>query len=131
MCFARIARPFVLFFFLMIRRPPRSTLFPYTTLFRSVPRPAGPGGPDRARRRARGPPGGGARVAERTRAARSGLRAKPRSRAEGRARDRNGRRRRGAFGRRRRPAPGGRGRRALRDRDGGGRRGGGLRELPG
>src|SRR5256885_7642925 len=26
------------FFFLMIRRPPRSTLFPYTTLFRSVPR---------------------------------------------------------------------------------------------
>src|SRR5258707_7518401 len=37
----------VIFFFLMIRRPPRSTLFPYTTLFRSrfherrrrVPRP--------------------------------------------------------------------------------------------
>src|SRR5256885_9504079 len=28
------------FFFLMIRRPPRSTLFPYTTLFRSVPCPA-------------------------------------------------------------------------------------------
>src|SRR2546428_9131334 len=29
------------FFFLMIRRPPRSTLFPYTTLFRSLdPRPA-------------------------------------------------------------------------------------------
>src|ERR1017187_2145603 len=27
---------FVVFFFLMIRRPPRSTLFPYTTLFRSV-----------------------------------------------------------------------------------------------
>src|SRR3712207_8383969 len=26
---------FILFFFLMIRRPPRSTLFPYTTLFRS------------------------------------------------------------------------------------------------
>src|SRR5574344_2860782 len=25
------------FFFLMIRRPPRSTLFPYTTLFRSFP----------------------------------------------------------------------------------------------
>src|SRR2546430_17177694 len=25
------------FFFLMIRRPPRSTLFPYTTLFRSGP----------------------------------------------------------------------------------------------
>src|SRR5216684_8251072 len=44
-------------FFLMIRRPPRSTLFPYTTLFRSRrwpwagprPRPPGP----RARRRDR------------------------------------------------------------------------------
>src|SRR5216683_2128638 len=30
---------FVFFFFLMIRRPPRSTLFPYTTLFRSGPSP--------------------------------------------------------------------------------------------
>src|SRR2546429_2581748 len=29
------------FFFLMIRRPPRSTLFPYTTLFRSVVREQG------------------------------------------------------------------------------------------
>src|SRR3712207_7873063 len=29
-----------LFFFLMIRRPPRSTLFPYTTLFRSPVQPA-------------------------------------------------------------------------------------------
>src|SRR2546429_1260066 len=28
------------FFFLMIRRPPRSTLFPYTTLFRSLPHPS-------------------------------------------------------------------------------------------
>src|SRR5947199_10860453 len=28
-------RIFSFFFFLMIRRPPRSTLFPYTTLFRS------------------------------------------------------------------------------------------------
>src|SRR5216683_5128662 len=28
---------FCFFFFLMIRRPPRSTLFPYTTLFRSRP----------------------------------------------------------------------------------------------
>src|SRR5690349_24744796 len=27
---------FLLFFFFMIRRPPRSTLFPYTTLFRSI-----------------------------------------------------------------------------------------------
>src|SRR3972149_9958830 len=29
------ASSLILFFFLMIRRPPRSTLFPYTTLFRS------------------------------------------------------------------------------------------------
>src|SRR3712207_7173913 len=29
----------LLFFFLMIRRPPRSTLFPYTTLFRSLAAP--------------------------------------------------------------------------------------------
>src|SRR3712207_8850748 len=35
-----------LFFFLMIRRPPRSTLFPYTTLFRSTSR-----APDPASRR--------------------------------------------------------------------------------
>src|SRR2546427_8302471 len=27
---------YLIFFFLMIRRPPRSTLFPYTTLFRSI-----------------------------------------------------------------------------------------------
>src|SRR2546422_775243 len=33
---------FLYFFFLMIRRPPRSTLFPYTTLFRSAS--ATPGG---------------------------------------------------------------------------------------
>src|SRR6266511_4170108 len=38
--------PLLLFFFLMIRRPPRSTLFPYTTLFRSRR--------DAAPRRARG-----------------------------------------------------------------------------
>src|SRR5215831_18462850 len=31
---------FFSFFFLMIRRPPRSTLFPYTTLFRSSVRPS-------------------------------------------------------------------------------------------
>src|SRR3712207_7319311 len=36
------------FFFLMIRRPPRSTLFPYTTLFRSVVERAGVAGGDRA-----------------------------------------------------------------------------------
>src|SRR2546422_5014556 len=37
-------RSFLLFFFLMIRRPPRSTLFPYTTLFRS-PASRGDGSP--------------------------------------------------------------------------------------
>src|SRR3712207_7939922 len=31
----------MILFFLMIRQPPRSTLFPYTTLFRSWPWPAG------------------------------------------------------------------------------------------
>src|SRR3712207_8093333 len=30
-----LSRLVIFFFFLMIRRPPRSTLFPYTTLFRS------------------------------------------------------------------------------------------------
>src|SRR3712207_6873193 len=45
-----LANVYVFFFFLMIRRPPRSTLFPYTTLFRS-PGPGGTGawGWDRAR----------------------------------------------------------------------------------
>src|SRR5438445_5589982 len=42
-----------LFFFLMIRRPPRSTLFPYTTLFRSLldreGRERGPRRPQRRR----------------------------------------------------------------------------------
>src|SRR3712207_9348612 len=38
----------IFFFFLMIRQPPRSTLFPYTTLFRSRPVP------DRARHLGRG-----------------------------------------------------------------------------
>src|SRR2546429_7324483 len=44
------------FFFLMIRRPPRSTLFPYTTLFRSVRGVAGPcaGTPHRTSGGARG-----------------------------------------------------------------------------
>src|ERR1039458_3487736 len=46
---------FCLFFFLMIRRPPRSTLFPYTTLFRSDLASQKPGEPvkiaDIARRR--------------------------------------------------------------------------------
>src|SRR2546430_6660327 len=58
-----------LFFFLMIRRPPRSTLFPYTTLFRSRSppgrrprrraaaraRPARPAGPARTAPAARDP----------------------------------------------------------------------------
>src|SRR2546421_13107875 len=35
---------FLFFFFLMIRRPPRSTLFPYTTLFRSFHPGILPGG---------------------------------------------------------------------------------------
>src|SRR6267378_7857167 len=39
--------PILFFFFLMIRRPPRSTLFPYTTLFRSAMGPFS--GPDRGR----------------------------------------------------------------------------------
>src|SRR2546427_12820696 len=45
---------FYFFFFLMIRRPPRSTLFPYTTLFRSMvgERPQG----HRERRLAECPP---------------------------------------------------------------------------
>src|SRR5258708_14391530 len=33
---SRVIDSVLYFFFLMIRRPPRSTLFPYTTLFRSV-----------------------------------------------------------------------------------------------
>src|SRR3712207_7500343 len=37
------------FFFLMIRRPPRSTLFPYTTLFRSQAPPPAAGRGGRAR----------------------------------------------------------------------------------
>src|SRR2546427_4873973 len=46
----------LLFFFLMIRRPPRSTLFPYTTLFRSgagdLPRLGGAGPCDQPQLRA-------------------------------------------------------------------------------
>src|SRR3712207_9221673 len=58
--------PLVLFFFfLMIRRPPRSTLFPYTTLFRSPRRPAHE---PRARPRPLQPPAGGGRPRDRRRA---------------------------------------------------------------
>src|SRR3989442_951595 len=35
--FLPLSQFLLVFFFLMIRRPPRSTLFPYTTLFRSLP----------------------------------------------------------------------------------------------
>src|SRR3712207_7200710 len=48
----------------MIRRPPRSTLFPYTTLFRSLPAEGGSGGrrpgapPDASRARTRTDRGG-------------------------------------------------------------------------
>src|SRR5690606_41479786 len=59
---------FIYFFFLMMRRQPRSTLFPYTTLFRS-----GRGGRPAARHHARTPgrvrpaqpPAGGRRPQER------------------------------------------------------------------
>src|SRR3712207_7159598 len=59
------------FFFLMIRRPPRSTLFPYTTLFRSglrdvhrhdvLARPGGDAGQRRGGAADAGPGGGGLR----------------------------------------------------------------------
>src|SRR5260370_42194714 len=39
---------FLFFFFLMIRRPPRSTLFPYTTLFRSLAKGCRPSIGDRS-----------------------------------------------------------------------------------
>src|SRR5438445_8530058 len=46
-------RPVFLLFFLMLRRPPRSTLFPYTTLFRSaVPSASGWNSPDSSHLRA-------------------------------------------------------------------------------
>src|SRR5258707_10031193 len=61
----------------MIRRPPRSTLFPYTTLFRSDVRPGGArGGPDAPR----GPDEPGGRLLPRpSRAAPSSLRPDVRS----------------------------------------------------
>src|SRR5207237_10685609 len=41
----RCLHSLLFFFFLMVRQPPRSTLFPYTTLFRSrIPRGAAPVG---------------------------------------------------------------------------------------
>src|SRR5438094_3094817 len=44
----------------MLRRPPRSTLFPYTTLFRSRPRRARPSSAHRPRASARWPSSGSA-----------------------------------------------------------------------
>src|SRR5229473_7059568 len=58
----RTYRCSVFFFFLMIRRPPRFTLFPYTTLFRSRP----PRRCWRALRRARGQRGRRTRSEEHT-----------------------------------------------------------------
>src|SRR2546430_9933766 len=48
-----VSRQLMIFFFLMIRRPPRSTLFPYTTLFRSWRRPGCRPRPRSGRSRAR------------------------------------------------------------------------------
>src|SRR3712207_8523697 len=67
----------------MIRRPPRSTLFPYTTLFRS-PGPPGAAVRDRALRRGGARPRGGRRLAAartpvvRARRPRDGDRLRPR-----------------------------------------------------
>src|SRR3712207_7165478 len=60
-----------MFFFLMIRRPPRSTLFPYTTLFRSRgPEPGDRVAPPGVHRRRHRPVAGAARA--RLRRARGG-----------------------------------------------------------
>src|SRR6266700_6387824 len=59
-----------IFFFLMIRRPPRSTLFPYTTLFRSDRPPARQPG-RRAGARAADQPGGNGPARDRLRGLRS------------------------------------------------------------
>src|SRR5206468_10163918 len=74
-------RPYVVivrifFFLIMLRRPPRSTLFPYTTLFRSLGDGAR-GGRCQVRARLRAP----ARRADGALAARSVARARRRSRA--------------------------------------------------
>src|SRR5947208_9944245 len=55
---------YIMLFFLMIRRPPRSTLFPYTTLFRSRARDAE--GLGRRPRLGRRPPGDRRRQARRS-----------------------------------------------------------------
>src|SRR3712207_8538238 len=63
------------FFFLMIRRPPRSTLFPYTTLFRS-PAPARAGRRRAAGVRAAVPAGAADRAGRAVRGVRRGGRAR-------------------------------------------------------
>src|SRR5215510_11730892 len=60
---APLAAP--IFFFLMIRRPPRSTLFPYTTLFRS-PSPMRRERPPRSRSTGPGSRGSAARRSRRS-----------------------------------------------------------------
>src|SRR5690242_21948389 len=72
------ASVFLFFFLLVMRRPPRSTLFPYTTLFRSRPRALRYRDPGalHTRRDARAP---AARL--RTHGARQGHRRAPRRRA--------------------------------------------------
>src|SRR5256885_11055533 len=70
---------FGIFFFLMIRRPPRSTLFPYTTLFRS------PGRARRSRRCSRRSAGSPPRRGRNTR---GGTRRTARAPARRRGRDR-------------------------------------------
>src|SRR4051812_49953813 len=57
--------PLCFFFFLMIRRPPRSTLFPYTTLFRSGEEQVGAEGDRRAAGQGRGVAAGGDRKSTR------------------------------------------------------------------
>src|SRR3712207_7307444 len=71
----RCSQLYSIFFFLMIRRPPRSTLFPYTTLFRSC----------RDRRAARGSSSATAPLC----ALRRGTSPAPRGRARSRARRRS------------------------------------------
>src|SRR6266480_844131 len=53
---------FLFFFFLMIRRPPRSTLFPYTTLFRSRCHGSGTLGAGQDGRQSRASPWSGLRA---------------------------------------------------------------------
>src|SRR2546430_1049020 len=83
---------FLFFFFLMIRHPPRSPLFPYPPLSRSL-RAVPAGGPGRLRRpRGAGPPGHGAgrrrrRLGPGQRAARGGGRGRAPAHAGGRGQD--------------------------------------------